>query len=220
MPGPTPDTPDWAGSLRPPLATIRDGFDTIQSATMTLSRLMGRVAEPGSAAAEPLSRLRAWVMSERAGLVGAMQARDSLDQRIAHIESILTRLPMLDPDARAWAECVTAGQLRGIAGLLTESGAAAERAFAAAQTHLTAAGPDHAPDGAMTIATQGRAAVAVILGAAADLGVVADRIDQSVMPEGAADLAWISALYTMDAERDIHAKVARAIGTPRAALRA
>lgn len=207
-------------AMTEPLAAAMAGLDSIRSATMTLSRVMARVAEPGSDAVEPLSRMRAWVLSERASMVAVLQSSDAIEQRSSHIRAVLNRLPQDDESGRAWAVCVVAAQLQGIADLLIETAQTAEKALSAAKVQLIEAGEAYAPAGALDLAGSGLAAAGDLHGTADQLIRIADATPQPAQPLADTDLAWISELYTMNSERDIHARLTRLGFTPRTALSA
>ncbi|MDT8343000.1 MAG: hypothetical protein RQ752_01095 [Thermohalobaculum sp.] len=141
-------------------------------------------------------------------LAVALQAADSTDQRLAHLEAAAARRAGLDDLARHAANRVIARQTAALAEAVTATATALTREIDAIE-RLAADGPD---GGLADCLAALRVDVAGLARAAGGLGALAWELDAAPGAQTPAavlatvDLGWMQALYTMDAEREVHAR--------------
>lgn len=182
---------------------VQMAFDAMSDATVAAPR-MDRNLAPRLRA--PLGRLMA-----------AGQVRDTFDQRMAHVEGAFRRAAVLEEAERAAVFHVTAMQLVELSRLIEKTAGEAGAAFHGlgelAETPSDDVGSrEPAPQNTAlaALARAGLRAAADLSAASEILAIEAEGhaalVERSVPAAqiAAADLGWMLALYTMDAERRVH----------------
>ncbi|MCL5776515.1 hypothetical protein M1105_05875 [Limibaculum sp. FT325] len=176
------------GTLRARLAAC---FTAMLETSATLRATLGR-SSPRLAA--PVGRLAV-----------ALQAADASDQRLAHVEAMALRHDALEgADGLAVAR-IMARQLAS----LGETLAGVVNQIEAELVPISNAVGDGA--GAVSVAGM-RLDAALLSGLAREIDAFGRQVDPGhaggmiVEAASRADLGWLTALYTMDAEREVHAR--------------
>jgi len=191
-----PTDPADPTGLAPLTARVHAAFEALIAATRAAQPLAG---PHGARLRRPLGRL-----------VATAQCRDIYDQRIGHIATAAAAAGGLDPVAQAAVRHIAARQIADLAALIESAGGTAGECFMTL-ADLAEERSDPQAGALADLAAAGERIAEDLQRAGAALADLADLEEDRIAPMPgrealtAVDFGWLTALYTMEEERRIHA---------------